>query len=45
MFTRFGDWKPAEVEVLLARVRSELRNNQVHLYTKMFVTLGIPFDE
>jgi hypothetical protein len=39
LFTRFGNWTSAEVQVLLARVRAELRQNKIHLYSRMYVTL------
>ena len=34
MFTRYGNWKRVEVEVLLAGVRSEIKTNKKPLYTK-----------
>jgi hypothetical protein len=37
MFTRYGDWKPAEVEVLLAHLRAELKSNKLHIYAKWLV--------
>ncbi|KAF2837251.1 S-adenosyl-L-methionine-dependent methyltransferase [Patellaria atrata CBS 101060] len=38
LFTRNG-WEPAEVQVLLAKVREEVRSNKMHSYTKaVFVT-------
>ncbi|KAJ5559218.1 S-adenosyl-L-methionine-dependent methyltransferase [Penicillium sp. DV-2018c] len=37
MFTRYGDWKPAEVEVLLAQIRAELKSNKLHIYAKWLV--------
>ena len=33
LFTRFGGWAPAEVEVLLAFVRNEIKTNKMHVYT------------
>lgn len=33
LFTRFGGWSPAEVEVLLACVRNEIKTNKMHVYT------------
>lgn len=33
LFTRLGGWTPAEVEVLLAYVRNEIKSNQMHVYT------------
>lgn len=33
LFTRAGNWKNEEVQVLLALVRDELKSNKVHLYT------------
>ncbi|KAJ5290786.1 hypothetical protein N7478_000037 [Penicillium angulare] len=34
LFTRYGQWKPSEVQVLLAQVRKELNTNKMHIYTK-----------
>lgn len=34
LFTRYGDWKPSEVQVLLAQVRKELNSNKMHLYSQ-----------
>ncbi|KAJ5698049.1 hypothetical protein N7462_000054 [Penicillium macrosclerotiorum] len=34
LFTRFGGWKPIEVQVLLAHLRGELKTNKMHVYTK-----------
>ncbi|KAJ5096448.1 S-adenosyl-L-methionine-dependent methyltransferase [Penicillium alfredii] len=43
LFTRFSDWKPTEVQVLMAHVRSELNSNKIHWYTKFsFVTAQKP---
>ncbi|KKY18340.1 putative phosphoethanolamine n [Phaeomoniella chlamydospora] len=33
LFTRFADWTPEEVQVLLAHVREEIRSNKMHVYT------------
>lgn len=33
LFTRVGGWENAEVQVLLARVREELKSNKMHVYT------------
>jgi len=33
LFTRAGGWKAEEVQVLLGKVRRELRGNGIHLYT------------
>lgn len=33
LFTRFGNWKYEEVQVLLAMVRNELKSDRIHLYT------------
>ncbi|KAJ5621830.1 S-adenosyl-L-methionine-dependent methyltransferase [Penicillium herquei] len=33
LFTRFGDYKPSECQVLLAQVRNELNSNKMHLYS------------
>jgi hypothetical protein len=38
LFTRFGGWKPVEVQVLLAHLRTELQSNKIHAYTKLSVT-------
>ncbi|KAJ5233223.1 uncharacterized protein N7469_004989 [Penicillium citrinum] len=35
LFTRFGKWTSAEMQVLLARLRSELRMNKMHVYARM----------
>lgn len=35
LFTRFGGWKPVEVQVLLAHLRTEIQSNKIHAYTKM----------
>ena len=37
LFTRFGKWTSAEMQVLLARLRSELRMNKMHVYARMYV--------
>jgi len=37
LFTRFGSWKPIEVQVLLAHVRSELKSNKMHVYSYLSV--------
>lgn len=37
LFTRFGGWKPVEVQVLLAHLRAELQSNKIHAYTKLSV--------
>lgn len=34
LFTRYGQWKPSEVQVLLAQVRGELNSNKMHLYSQ-----------
>jgi len=36
LFTRHAGWRPEEVQVLLAQVRSEVLSNKFHLYTKCF---------
>ncbi|TQN65800.1 Secondary metabolism regulator LAE1 [Colletotrichum shisoi] len=33
LFTRAGNWSNAEVQVLLALVRAELKSDEIHLYT------------
>ena len=33
LFTRFGGWENEEVEVLLARVREDIKSNKMHVYT------------
>lgn len=33
LFTRAGNWKNEEVQVLLALVREELKSDKIHLYT------------
>lgn len=33
LFTRFGGWSVAEVEVLLAQVRNEIKGGKMHVYT------------
>ncbi|KAF6834762.1 phosphoethanolamine N-methyltransferase (TAM domain methyltransferase) [Colletotrichum musicola] len=39
LFTRAGNWKNEEVQVLLALVRDELKSDKIHLYTyTAFVT-------
>lgn len=38
LFTRFGGWKPVEVQVLLAHLRTEIQSNKIHAYTKMLVS-------
>lgn len=35
LFTRFGGWKPIEVQVLLAHLRTELKTNKMHVYTHL----------
>lgn len=35
LFTRFGDWKPVEVQVLLSHLRAELQSNKIHAYTHL----------
>lgn len=35
LFTRFGQWTSAEVQVLLAQLRSELRMNKMHVYSRV----------
>lgn len=35
LFTRFGNWKPSEVQVLLAQIRKELNSNKMHLYSQL----------
>ncbi|KAJ5895682.1 phosphoethanolamine N-methyltransferase [Penicillium taxi] len=40
LFTRYGDWKPIEVQVLLAHLRSELKSNKMHAYGKLLVMLS-----
>lgn len=35
LFTRFGGWKPVEVQVLLAHLRAEFQSNKVHAYTHL----------
>lgn len=37
LFTRFGKWTSAEVQVLLAQLRSELRSNKIHVYSRMYI--------
>lgn len=37
LFTRFGGWKPVEIQVLLAHLRSELKTNKMHVYTYLSV--------
>ncbi|KAJ5128219.1 hypothetical protein N7448_001937 [Penicillium atrosanguineum] len=37
LFTRFGEWKLAEVQVLLAHLRSELKSNKMHIYSYLYV--------
>jgi hypothetical protein len=38
LFTRFGGWKPVEVQVLLAHMRTELQSNKIHAYSKLLVS-------
>jgi hypothetical protein len=38
LFTRTGKWTFAEVQVLLAQLRSELRGNKIHVYARLCVT-------
>ncbi|KAL2424331.1 Methyltransferase pytC [Exophiala dermatitidis] len=40
LFTRVLGWQKEEVEVLMAGVRSDLRNLKYHLYTRMHVVWG-----
>jgi hypothetical protein len=42
LFTRFGNWKPIEVQVLLAHVRSELKSNKMHVYSYLSVFCLLP---
>jgi len=41
MFTRNGGWRLEEIQVLLAKVRSEILSNKSHLYTKWWVSTNI----
>lgn len=36
LFTRYGDWSPEEVQVLLAHLRRELLSNTMHIYTFLY---------
>ncbi|KAJ5713711.1 uncharacterized protein N7483_010892 [Penicillium malachiteum] len=40
LFTRQLDWKRAEIEVLVAGVRRELKDLSNHLYTKVYTVYG-----
>ncbi|KAJ5464374.1 uncharacterized protein N7458_000060 [Penicillium daleae] len=43
LFTRFGGWRPVEVQVLLAHLRAEIQSNKIHAYSKLaFVTAQKP---
>ncbi|KAJ5109583.1 hypothetical protein N7532_002228 [Penicillium argentinense] len=43
LFTRFGNWTSAEVQVFLAQLRAELRSNKAHVYTRIdYVTAQRP---
>nr|XP_036577459.1 phosphoethanolamine N-methyltransferase (TAM domain methyltransferase) [Colletotrichum truncatum]KAF6784430.1 phosphoethanolamine N-methyltransferase (TAM domain methyltransferase) [Colletotrichum truncatum] len=45
LFTRAGNWKNEDVQVLLALVRQELKSDKIHLYTyTAFVTGRKPLD-
>jgi hypothetical protein len=37
LFTRFGGWRPVEVQVLLAHLRAEIQSNKIHAYSKLSV--------
>ncbi|KAL0932360.1 Phosphoethanolamine N-methyltransferase 1-like protein 2 [Colletotrichum truncatum] len=37
LFTRAGNWKNEDVQVLLALVRQELKSDKIHLYTYTYV--------
>ncbi|KAH0611929.1 uncharacterized protein H6S33_009981 [Morchella sextelata] len=40
LFTRVLEWDTADVDALLARVRSEFLDRKVHSYYRMFVVIG-----
>ncbi|KAH8150183.1 uncharacterized protein LAJ45_05869 [Morchella importuna] len=40
LFTRVLEWDTADIDALLARVRSELLDRKVHSYYRMFVVIG-----
>ncbi|KAI8311678.1 hypothetical protein K4K61_011718 [Colletotrichum sp. SAR11_59] len=40
LFTRAGNWKNEEVQVLLALVREELKSDKIHLYTYTAFVIG-----
>ncbi|KAJ5580328.1 S-adenosyl-L-methionine-dependent methyltransferase [Penicillium hispanicum] len=42
LFTRYSEWRPLEVQILLAQVCSELKSNRMHVYSKLYVIQQLP---
>ena len=43
LFTRVLHWQPAEVQVLLAKLRSEFRDRSIHAYQTLYVSTHSAF--
>lgn len=42
LFTRMLGWQPAEFQVLLARLRQELKDRSIHAYQPLYVCRALP---
>ena len=40
LFSRFLGWKPTEIEVMLAGLRAEISNRDIHTYEKFYYVYG-----